>query len=139
MNCCKEIIFFIREYVIVYRRELPVGNSAFDQFLVAFGFSSWSQMATLRPARISSERDQFKCMVRKASHLNRLALSVGTLGQCRPRFRMQQPHLLNRFHRSRCTEKHDCIRMFRLQFKILFHHGVTSSSLSFATASPFFF
>ena len=126
MNGSQKVVLLIRKNIVANgnTRCNKLGYTAFHQFLGGFRVF---QLVT--DSHTSSCSDKFwqiciKSMVRKSRHLDSLVLSVGpfckgnaqNLGCCHRIFRI-------RLIKVSASEKHDSIRVLRLQVEKLFHHG----------------
>ena len=125
MNCGKKVIFLIRKYIVVYSHTggNQLGNTSLNQFLGSFRIfqlvaNSNSPSGANQFRQISVER-----MVRKSSHLHRFTLSVSPFSKCDTQyFRSCYGIFRICFIKVSTPKQHYSIRVFRLQFKILFHH-----------------
>ena len=125
MHRSQEIVFLVRKHIVVdsHPRSNQFRDATLHQLLgelrvfqlVANGHTL---SGTHQFRQIGVER-----MKREACHFHMLGLSVGTLGKGNPQYLGSYNRIFRiGFVKVSTPEKHHCIRMFRLQLKILFHH-----------------
>ena len=125
MHGSQEVVFLVRKHIVVDGHTWcnQFRNATLHQFLgelrvfqlVANGHT----LASPHQFRqIGIER-----MERETGHLHMLGLSVGTLGKGNPQYFGSYNRIFRiGFVKVATPKKHHCIRVFRFQLKILFHH-----------------
>ena len=125
MNGGQEIVFLVRKHIVVdgHTRCYQLRNATLHQFLGEFRVFQLVANGHTLASPYQFRKVSIKGMERKSRHFHMLGLSVGTLGKGNPQYFGRYNRIFRiGFVKVTTPEKHHCIRMFRFQLKILFHH-----------------
>ena len=125
MNSCQEIVLFVVEYIIreCYTWCDQFRNTSLNQLFRQLWILQLVTDCHTFTSTNELRQIGIKGVMRKACHLVSLVVSIVTMGEGNTEnFGSSNGIFTIGLIKVATPEKHDCIRMFRLQIKELFHH-----------------